>query len=147
MVNSKSKIINEIAQNIDCGQECYYNQKTNEIVSIPSLFFEVDEDEFNEVFGEQFKKINEQEADFIKFEPLQSFESFKIMERFADRVPDVEFQIKLKNNLAKRKPFQHFKHAVDCSDYRQDWFDFKQAEIEKIVEKILKVERSDGDQH
>ena len=35
MDNKKQQIIKEIAQEIDCGSDCYYNLKTNEIIAIP----------------------------------------------------------------------------------------------------------------
>ncbi|MFT6843099.1 MAG: hypothetical protein ACJASR_001873, partial [Psychroserpens sp.] len=31
-----------------------------------------------------------------------------------------------------------FKHKIDQSNFRQSWFDFKQNELEKIVENQLK---------
>lgn len=37
MEYSKSKIIKEIAQELDCGNDCYYNPKTGEIISIPNF--------------------------------------------------------------------------------------------------------------
>ena len=98
-----------------------------------------DEEQFNEAFQADLDKIYEQKAKFIKFEPLESFESFKIMERFIDQVTDMHFQSELSNILQRRKPFQNFKYAVDNSDFRQQWFDFKQKELEEIVEKILNL--------
>jgi len=34
MANSNKKLICEIAQNLDCGNNCYYNPKTKEIITI-----------------------------------------------------------------------------------------------------------------
>lgn len=60
------------------------------------------------------------------------------MELFVDQIDDNEFQSKLDFVLQRKSPFQNFKNAVDNSDYRQKWFDFKQSELEKIVETELK---------
>ena len=137
MANYNKKIINEIAQELDCGNDCYFNPKTKEIIAIPNYSIISDEELFEEVFGSDVEKVNEREADFIKLEVLQSFESFKIMERFVEQIDDQKFKAALENALQRRKPFRNFKYLIDDSDFRQDWFDFKQNELEKRVEKEL----------
>ena len=137
MENSKSKIIKEIAQELDCGFVCYYNPKTDEIVAIPNFGQMSDEDEFREAFSEELKKVTKNKAEFIKIEVLESFESFKIMERFISQIADKQLQAELENILERKKPFQNFKNRIDNSDYRQKWFDFKKIELEKIVETQL----------
>lgn len=91
MENTDKNIIKEIAENLDCGFDCYYNPKTQEVVTIPNLSNIYDEEEFNEAFEVNLEKINNQKADYIKFEVLESFESFKIMERFIDHLTDKHF--------------------------------------------------------
>ena len=59
MENSKSKIIKEIAQKLDCGFDCYYNPTTDEIVTIPNFGEMMDEDEFRDAFGAELKKVKE----------------------------------------------------------------------------------------
>ncbi len=137
MENSKSKIIKEIAQELDCGNDCYYNFKTNEILAIPNFSQIFDEEEFKESFQESLEKIEKHKVEFIKIEVLESFESFKIIERFIDQISDTQLKSELENTLQKRKPFQNFKNSIDNSKYRQDWFDFKKGELEKIVENQL----------
>ena len=137
MENSKSEIIREIAQELDCGSDCYYNPKTDEIVSIPNFGQISDEDEFRDAFREELKKVTKNKSEFIKIEVLESFESFKIMERFVSQIVDKQFQAELENIIERKKPFQNFKNRIDNSDYRQKWFDFKKIELEKIVETQL----------
>jgi len=137
MGNSDKNIIREIAQNLDCGNDSYYNPKTNEIVAIPNIPHLSEEKEFITIFQADIKKVEEQKANFIKFEVLESFESFKIMERFVEQITDQKFQSELESILKKKKPFLNFKQSIDNSDYRQKWFDFKQRELEKIVENQL----------
>lgn len=133
-------IIKVIAHELDCGNDCYYNIKTHEIFPVPT-FNRYDDDElFEDIYGEELKIIKQNKKDYIKFEPLESFESFKIMERFANQINDEKLKTELENILQKRKPFQNFKHAIDHSDYRQEWFDFKQTQIEKIVSDRIQVE-------
>ncbi|WP_074539547.1 UPF0158 family protein [Cellulophaga baltica] len=134
MVLKKPNIIREIAQELDCGFDCYYNFKTDEILTIPNSLQFTDEENFKEAFQLEFQKIQENEADYNKFEVLKSFESFKIMERFVAQISDNNFQSELDIILKKKKPFQNFKKVIDHSDFGQNWFEFKQNELEKIVE-------------
>ncbi|MGB1314192.1 MAG: UPF0158 family protein [Bizionia paragorgiae] len=137
MENSKLNIIKEIAQELDCGNDCYYNPKTKELITIPNFGDLLDEDEFRESFGAELKKVTTNKAEYIKIEGIESFESFKIMQRFITQIADKQFQSELETVLERKKPFQNFKYSIDNSDYRQNWFDFKQKELEKIVEKQL----------
>lgn len=137
MKKDLSKIIRSIAQELDCGCACYLHLKTNEIIAIPNFSEMIDEEAFEENFGIDLEKIQEDKNDYIKIEVLESFESFKIMERFSDQVSDKKFQIRLETALNNKKPFGVFKHLIDGSEYRQAWFDFKQNEIEKKVKNIL----------
>jgi len=135
--NSRQNIIKKIAQELDCGFDCYYNSKTNEIVTIPNFSHIADEDDFKEAFRADLEKVKEHQAEFMKIEVLQSFENFKIMELFVEQLPDKKLQSELENVLANKKPFQNFKLKIDLSDFRQNWFDFKQSELEKIVKNQL----------
>lgn len=137
MENSRAKIIKEIAQELDCGNNCYYNSKTDEIITIPNFSSFSDEDEFREYFKEDLKTVRKNKTDLIKIEVLESFESFKIMGKFIDQISDVTFKTKLENILHRKKPFQNFKNLIDNSDFRQEWFNFKKIELEKIVETQL----------
>lgn len=137
MDNTKQNIIKNIAQELDSGFDCYYNPKTDEIIAIPNFSEFWDEENFKEAFSESLEKVEKQKTYFLKFKTLESFESFKIMELFVEQLPDKNLKLEFENILANRKPFQNFKHKVDCSDFRQNWFDFKQQEIEKKVQKEL----------
>lgn len=134
-------IINEIAQQLDCGNECYFNQKTKVLICIPNadLMAMGDEEYYKEVFKDDLEKVKSQKKDLIKFEVLESFESYKIMEDFKNQINENNFKEKLNEALNRRKPFQNFKYLIDHSEYREDWFEFKQKELEKIV--IETIER------
>jgi hypothetical protein len=138
MDNLKQNIIREIAQELDCGNECYYNLKTNEIIAIPNFSQVSDEEEFKEIFRKDLEKINGNKTGFIKIEIPESFQSFRIMERFVVQLNDQNFKSELQDILGNKKPFRNFKNTIDQSEFRQSWFDFKQKELEKIVENQLK---------
>ncbi len=137
MNSSQSNIIREIAQELDCGNDCYYNFKTNEILAIPNFSQVFDEEEFQESFQESLEKIEKHKSEFITIEVLESFESFKIIERFVEQIPDQKLKEQLEDILTNKKPFQNFKHKIDHSEFRKNWFEFKQSELEKIVENQL----------
>jgi|SRR5690554_7659502 len=133
-------IVNEIAQNIDMGMDCYYRPKTKEVLTLFSedmLMEYGDEEEYRTAFKDSLEKIEGHEEDFIKVGPLEGLESFKMMEHFVAEVPDPAFQNKLSNVLERRKPFRNFKFLIDNSPFREDWFVFKQSELEKIVKNVL----------
>lgn len=131
--NIQSNIVKNIAQELDCGSDCYYNPSTDELIAIPNFSQFPDDDEFKEAFRDSLVNIEKHRSDFMKFEALDSFESFKIMERFVREVPNDPLKKKLENALNHKKPFQNFKYIIDHSEVRQSWFDFKQRELEKIV--------------
>jgi len=131
------KIINEIAQNLEIGDICYFNYKTNKVISIPDIDDDWDETEFEDLFKADLKKIKKQKKDLIKIEPLESYESFKIMEQFVEQITDQVYKSQLEDLLQRQKPFQNFKHSIEQSKFRQAWFDFRLAQFEKKVLKEI----------
>ena len=140
-----SKIIREIAQNMDCGEDSYYNPITKEIISIPGETLIADEEEFQELFRPALEKINLQKDHLIKFEVIPSSESFKIMEGFVAQLLDQVLKSDLETILGRRHPFQNFRYSIEDNDLRQEWFAFKQNALEKIVEDQLNA--ADPTQH
>lgn len=139
-------VIKKIAQELDSGFNCYYNPKTDEIVAIPNFSQFSDNEDFKDSFSDSLEKVEKNKAEFIKIETLESYESFKIMEFFVEQLLDENLKSDLENVLANKKPFQNFKHKVDHSDFRQNWFDFKQSELEKIVESKLNSGKASAQQ-
>jgi len=138
MANYDRKIIEDIAGDLDIGFNCYYNLKTREIVKLPNFDDSFDEDFMREEFKAEIEKVENKEDDYIIFEILESFESFKIMERFVGQMTDINFQDRLDNILRRPKPFRNFMYAIDNSIHRQAWFDFKRNELERRVENQFK---------
>lgn len=129
------KLLNPIAQSVDCGLVCYLNTDTLETEEIPKDMDMEPEDyelEFEDNDWVEPQKYPTWE-NFIRIEPLESIQSFKIMESFANSMEDKKFQEQLLYALNNRKPFANFKWKVDNSPYRQNWFDFKQKWIEGYV--------------
>jgi len=91
--NTELNTIKRIAQELDCGFQCFYNIRTSEIITVPNFGQMMDEDDFRDAFGDEWKKVNQSKMDFIKFEVLERFESFKIMERFVAELIDKNLQL------------------------------------------------------
>lgn len=134
----KHNIICEIADHLDCGNDCYYNPKIAELIFIPH-----DLDDYytgSDGFWEkELEKIDEDFGSYIKFEIPNSFESFRIMERFLEEVEDPILKSRLISALSKRKPFRNFKNLIDNSNYRNKWFEFKKQELEHMVRRNFNI--------
>lgn len=138
MDNIKPHIIKTIAEELECGFDCYLNVKTEEIITIPDSSNVYDEDDFKEAFKAEFEKIEQQKTELIKFEALQNIESYKIMLEYSEQISNDQLQEELEDILIKKHPFKNFKNRIDNSDYRQDWFDFKRNQLEMKIENRLK---------
>lgn len=144
-----SGLIHSIAENIDCGLVCYLNPLTLEMEEVPAELA-CEPEEFEMVTGEcwddTFKHTSWEKC--ITIEPPESSDSFKIMERFVDKVDDKKLKNKLIYALNNRKPFANFKAIVENSEYRQQWFSFKQKKLEERVwnELSWRLNNNDDDQ-
>ncbi len=131
-------LVNPISQSIDCGQIVYINLDTMKTEDVsPDM---EDPEDFEMNYGDNDWAT---EPEFYKWEntlriaPLESNESFSIMEAFAENMEDIKFREQLFYALNHKKPFANFKWKIDNSDYRQRWFDFKQHWLEGHVRKII----------
>jgi len=141
LVQSPENLVKEIAEMIDCGMICFLNPDTREMVSVPVWIFDGTFSADADPFEEDFDRVDTQWERFIRIEPLESHESFRIMEEFSEAMPDRKIQQELFNALNRRKPFANFKELIDNSPYRQDWFDFKQEKLEEHVRMLLESEK------
>ena len=144
------EIVKDIAEKIDCGLVCFLNPDTMEMEEVDPNFIN-DPEEYEAITGEkyegQFQNSNWENC--IEIEPLESSESFQIMEQFVDEIEDKKLQNKLISALKNRKPFSHFKQIIDNSEYREYWFKFKQRKLEELVWDALsfELEENDSDYH
>ena len=125
--------IKEIAEQLDCGFRCFWNKKSGELIFIPDTLKHPLMD--IEVWAEEQEKLDSDFGNFFEIDPLESTDSFEIMEKFVDTLSDSNHLKKqLIEALNKRKPFREFKFVIDNSgEYRQKWFDFKNQELQNWV--------------
>lgn len=146
-------LVNGIAQSLECGLVCFLNADTLETEEIPNSFledamFDLDEEEQKE-FGEDYTLKHKQWEHVISFEPMASFEGFRIMEDFAGQMKDSRAKNRMTDILNRKKPFAHFNEYIHNSPYREDWFAFKTAAYEKyvrgVIERALREEDEAGE--
>jgi len=132
------KLIEEIADNLDCGMRCYLHKKTGDFKTI------INEDNWigadSEAWKDDIEEIDANWKDYIEFEGMNSRESFKIMADFAESIDNVKLQDRLINALNKSKPFRNFKWEIDNSgDHRQEWFAFKKIRYIEHVKRQVEL--------
>lgn len=134
MEKPDQKTLADIAANLDIGMICHYNTQTEQLISIPD-FDAYGEDEGKEFWQEQFDAIDRDSENFITFEQMPSWKSYKIMEDFAEQLEDEDLQAKLEEALRKRKPFQNFGFVIDdAGEYRDQWFAYKRKRYQDWME-------------
>jgi hypothetical protein len=126
--------IKEIAELLDCGELCFFHEPTGNIEHYPdpdNPYVELEE------WQETLDRIDADLDNYQRFEKMDSNLSFRVMEDFANTLTDENFRTRLFEQLSQRKPFSKFKWAIDNSEHRQDWFDFKeQAYINWVREQL-----------
>ncbi len=131
------RIVRDIAERISCGLVCYLNMDTLEMEDYPE---HTDPDEWEDMTGEKFEPQYEKWENVLTFEPLPSSAGFRIMENFAEQLDNVKVSNQLVDILSRKKPFAHFNHYIHNSDYREDWFAFKNAAYEEHVRETIYYE-------
>lgn len=67
----------------------------------------------------------------LRIEPLPSRILFCIMEDFANSLPESQEKERLLTSLRYRKPFSAFKHTLSYTSQRENWFAFKEKQMQK----------------
>lgn len=84
--------------------------------------------------------------DIVTTSPLESHESFRIMENFVLSLNECRFKNQLSSALQRHKPFANFNGIIHNSPERDDWFAFRQHSLEQHVSEILMAESAWGNQ-
>lgn len=129
--------IQEIADELDIGMQCYIHKVSGEIISLPNDdMLHMDESLFEEVL----ERLDNEAEYLIHIEAPTSSEKFKIMELFVDQLSDKNpLRHRLYQALSKSKPFRNFKYVIDnAGNERQQWFDFKDEQLKLWVKEKMK---------
>lgn len=96
------------------------------------------EDDAAQFWQDEIEELKNQPLNYLEIERPESYDSFKMMREFANSAfVDKRFQEKLSNILEMRKTFANFKICIDTSDYREDWFTFKNNWMQNWVKDQL----------
>ena len=113
--------------------------------NVVTLLTDVTEDEEFEEDPEESDGYNREiiennPARFMFIDPIESRESFEIMEDFTSGLPDDIIKSKLSTALSKRKPFRHFKDELyDFPEVQKEWYKFHEDEMKKIASEWLEA--------
>jgi len=133
--------VRTIADNLSAGLISFLNPDTLEIDWYhPSMPIEPEDEDIEEQTG-----ITPEEQDFkyltwdnyLMIKPLPSHESFAIMEAFARQLKNKQVAERLLDILSRSKPFAHFNEYIHDSEYRDDWFLFRQKQLENYVKLLI----------
>lgn len=76
----------------------------------------------------------------LRIEPLPSRVLFCIMEDFANSLPESQEKERLLTSLRYRKPFSAFKHTLSYTSQRENWFAFKEKQMQEMIEEWMSDE-------
>lgn len=76
----------------------------------------------------------------LRIEPLPSRILFCIMEDFANSLPESQEKERLLTSLRYRKPFSAFKHTLSYTSQRENWFAFKEKQMQEMIEEWMSDE-------
>jgi hypothetical protein len=97
------------------------------------LFSDVDD------YEELSERIEGDPDRYHQIEALDSHESFRIMEDFAESLPESSWKSRLIDALSRNKPFRRFKDAAHADlKLRDQWFAFQREALKKRARKWLK---------
>lgn len=130
------EIIKEIAELIDCSNVVFLHRETGEILSYPAP----DDSGYNEhdYLADEVMDIIDTDPDsYIKFTPLDSNESYQIMESFIENTKDPRLKTLLAASILAKKPFRSFRDALESEEMEDDWYDFKDLYLQmRVLDKM-----------
>jgi len=139
MISVPDEIIEEIADQLDCGMKCYL--KISSCTIVTTIKDEYCFDSGIDALDEDINQIKENSSDYFEFQEMESRESFNVMADFASEITDKEFQARIMKSLNQKSPFRNFKFTLDSSDYyRQMWFDYKKNRYIEFVKSQIESE-------
>jgi hypothetical protein len=130
----------QIADAIDTGVVCFLNPETMEIEQVQNrTIFDLNEyEEQNDDMLDEFGMNYFNWDDYIKFEPLERDEIYRIMENFITQQDNVKFAEKLEDVLSSPQPEIGFIKAVREFGQNDQWVKYKKQEtINHVKAKLL----------
>ncbi|MGI9066662.1 MAG: UPF0158 family protein [Pyrinomonadaceae bacterium] len=124
----------------------HLNKRTGELITLSSEEFEAAEEEleggeeadladYPEWQHELILKAKEimDSQDWIELPAKDDINDYAIMEEFCRSIADPELSDRLLNTIRGSGAFSRFRGALEALDLRQEWYDFRASELEKIA--------------
>lgn len=121
-------------------RQYFLDTETGEILFL-NEYLETEDEELQE-------QIEAEVHRFRRIDPIDSRESFSLMEQFTSTVEDADAAATLRDVLAGKKPFRNFKDTLaQFPAVREQWFSFrgqklKQLAIEALEDEIRRMEEA-----
>ena len=124
----------------------YLNKRTGELMTLSTEEFEAaeeedDPDDYPEWQRESILKAKEilDSQDWIELPAKEDIDDYAIMENFCSSIEDPELSERLLNTIRGSGAFGRFRGALEALNLRQEWYDFRAVELEKIAVEWLEV--------
>jgi len=118
-------VVKEIAEYLEMGHTVFVNPETLEIDSMPQ--------DYDPIVTDDFDFDCDKVEGWIEIEPLESHESFEIMESFVESLPNGKEKNRLADAIGGYKPFANFNRLIHNSEERENWFKHRTYLLEKYV--------------
>jgi hypothetical protein len=135
-IEIKPEMIKEIAENLDVGMVCFYHKTKGELEFYPDENNNPGFDE--ESWMDVMDKVSESREEYISFEPMDSRESFRVIENFIAQIDDIPTHNKFIEAVSRKKPFANFKNMLHYyPELLKQWYVFKnETYIENVKEQV-----------
>jgi hypothetical protein len=144
-VSIPTEKIKDIADHLDMGMICFFHKPTGELEYYPDElrgYAGFDE----EVWQETIDKVQNNYHEYIRFEAMDSHESFEILEAFVATIEDERIRQRFEDAISFKRPFQNFKQLLpNYPELRQQWFAFKDKRYVEWVSEQVERYHSDLD--
>ena len=116
----------------------YLDVETGQIVEVSDSFDDEDRQSQDE--------IEENSERYRYIEPIDSNESFRLIARFVDLLPEGEAQKVLAKSLQRRSPFRNFKDDLyEFPDVQKRWYKFHAEQLIQMAKEWLEAEEIDAE--
>ena len=123
----------EMAELVDAGECVWFHRHTQNILSHPDPDGYQYSAEHDYLVEDVMQEVNEDFDNYIKIPALPSHDSYKIMEGFADTMIDERKRFHLFDALNSKKPFRHFRQAVETDGLLDDWHAYYDSRLQDYV--------------
>ncbi len=116
----------------------YLDVETGQIVMVSDLLGDED--------GQSQDEIEENPERYRYIEPIDPSESYRMMARFVDSLPEGEAQRLLAKSLQRRSPFRNFKDDLyEFPDVQNQWYKFHNEQLVQMAQEWLEAEEIDAE--